>query len=252
VTEAGNRRDLVDELLAYGIFGGVLGVALPLVALSHLRHRGEVPRRPGRWVRWVGRTVGALSPLWDFSVEGEPPPDVASRPYVVVSNHMSLADPFLLSFLPWDMRFVAKESLFKVPVMGWILTLGGDIPLRRGERGSVRAMLEECKAALAGGLSVTLFPEGTRSDKAGVGPFKDGAFDLAIEAGVPILPVAVAGTEECMKKGSFRLGRAKARARILTPIATTGLTKADVAKLREEARSQIVAAVDDLEVQLHR
>jgi len=201
-------------------------------------------------VRRVGRTTANLSPLWDFSIEGSPPADVQTRPYVVVANHISLADPFLLSSLPWDMQWVGKESLFKVPVMGWIMRLGGDIALRRGSGDSVRAMLDECRRSLDGGLSVMLFPEGTRATTATVQPFKDGAFSLAIERQVPILPVAVAGTENCMHKGSGRLGRARAIGRILEPIATRGMTEADVPRLRDETRAKVVAAVEELEARL--
>jgi 1-acyl-sn-glycerol-3-phosphate acyltransferase len=248
----GARRaaDIAAELFAYASFGACLGVGLPLVAASHLRHRGELPRAPGRWVRRVGKWTSAVSPLWDFSIEGLPPADVQRRAYVVVANHLSLADPFLLSALPWDMQWVAKESLFKVPVMGWILRLGGDIALRRGSGESVRAMLDECRRALDGGLSVMLFPEGTRSSTPGVQAFKDGAFELAVERGAPVLPIAVAGTENCMRKGSGRLGRARAIARILPPVETVGKTRVDVPSLRDDTRGRIAAAVEELEQRL--
>lgn len=243
-------RDLLDELCTYVAFGACLGVTLPLVTLSHLRHRGELPRKPGRWVRRASRTTAALSPLWDFTIEGSAPADIDVRPYVVVANHLSLVDPFLLSSLPWDMQWVGKESLFKVPVVGWIMRLGGDISLRRGSGESVRAMFDECRRSLDGGLSVMLFPEGTRSTTSGVQPFKDGAFDLAVQQGAPLLPIAIAGTENCMRKGSGRLGRAKALARVLAPIETQGLTQADVARVRDEARDRIVLAVGELEAKL--
>ncbi len=243
-------RDLAAELYTYAAFGACMGAILPLVTASHFRHRGELPRRPGRWVRRVGRITSAITPLWDFAIEGEPPPGIAELPYVVVANHMSLADPFLLSSLPWDMQWVGKESLFKTPVMGWIMSLGGDIALRRGSGDSVRAMLDQCRRALDGGLPVMLFPEGTRSSTATVQPFKDGAFELAIEKQVPVQPVAVAGTANCMRKGSGRLGRAKAIARILTPTVTKGMTQADLPALRDQTREQIVNAVTELEAKL--
>ncbi len=239
-------RDVAAELFTYAAFGATLGVTLPCVAVSRLRHAGELPRRPGRWVRRVGRATATLTPLWDFSIEGSPPADIQKRPYVVIANHVSLADAFLLSSLPWDMQWVGKESLFKVPVMGWIMRLGGDISLRRGSGESVRAMLDQCRHSLDGGLSLMLFPEGTRATSSGVQPFKDGAFELAIERQVPVLPIAIAGTEACMRKGSGRLMRARAVARILAPIQTTGMTAADVPRLREEARDRIAMAADEL------
>jgi 1-acyl-sn-glycerol-3-phosphate acyltransferase len=243
-------KDLLAELYTYAAFGACLGVTLPCVTASYVRHRGELPRRPGRWVRRVGRTTAALTPLWDFAILGAPPHDIATSPYVVVANHLSLADPFLLSSLPWDMQWVGKESLFKVPVMGWIMRLGGDIALRRGSGESVRAMFEECRRSLDGGLSVMLFPEGTRATTTGVQPFKDGAFELAIERQVPIVPVAIAGTERCMQKGSSRLGRAKARARVLEAIPTKGLGPADVPTVRDLARERIATAALELAAQI--
>jgi 1-acyl-sn-glycerol-3-phosphate acyltransferase len=243
-------KDLAFEIYTYAAFGALLGLTLPIVTLSYLRHRGELPKYPGRWVRRVGRATAALTPLWDFSIEGTPPADIRDRAYVVVANHMSLADPFLLSALPWDMRWVGKESLFKTPVMGWIMRLGGDIALRRGSGESVRAMLGQCRDALDGGLSVMLFPEGTRATTATVQPFKDGAFELAIQRQVPVLAVAVAGTQNCMQKGSGRLGRAKAIARILEVTETAGMEMGDLPRLRDETRARIAAAVSELETKL--
>ena len=104
------------------------------MAVSSLRHRGDPTQRaPGQWLRRIGRTATRLSLLWKFDIEGERPADIDTTGYVVVSNHESQADPFLLSFLPWDMRWVAKEALFKQPLSGWAMRFGGDIPLRRGE-----------------------------------------------------------------------------------------------------------------------
>jgi 1-acyl-sn-glycerol-3-phosphate acyltransferase len=243
-------RDLAAEAYTYVGFSAVLTATLPFVAASHVRHKGELPRMPGRWVRRAGRATATLTPLWDFTIEGTPPADVRARAYVVVANHLSLADPFLLSALPWDMQWVAKEELLRLPLIGWIMRLGGDVSLKRGSGESVRAMFEQCRRALDGGLSVMLFPEGTRATKSGVQPFKDGAFELAIERGVPILPIAIAGTEQCMRKGSGRLGRATAIARILDHEETKGLSATDLPALRDRTRERIASAAADLEQKL--
>ncbi len=231
----------------YAEFGAVLGAYLPILAATRLRYRDEaVPRHPGRALRQLARVAKRLTPLWRFEVEGEPPADIDHRAYVVVSNHESNADPFLLSWLPWDMRWVAKEELFQIPVAGWALALAGDIPLRRGQSESVRAMLAECRRTLDAGLSVMMFPEGTRSRDGELLPFKDGAFDLAIQAGVPVLPLALTGTHDCMPKGSPWFGEARAVVRILPPLPTTGMTSAQVHELRDLARSTIAREVADL------
>ncbi|MEY4513041.1 MAG: hypothetical protein RLZZ450_5163 [Pseudomonadota bacterium] len=203
-------------------------------------------RLAGHWLRNFGKLTSQLTPLWDFSIEGEPPPDIDTRAHVVICNHESNADPFLLSWLPWDMRWISKEELFELPLLGTLMRLGGDIALRRGDGDSVRDMLAECRATLGHGLSVMIFPEGTRSRDGTLGAFKDGAFRLAIEAQVPLLPVALAGTRSCLPKGSGALGEARAIARVLPALDTRGLTLDDVPALREQARAAIAAAVDDL------
>jgi 1-acyl-sn-glycerol-3-phosphate acyltransferase len=111
-------------------------------------------------------------------------------------------------------------------------------------------MMAECKRALAAGIPVMLFPEGTRSKTGELLPFRDGAFRLAIEAGVPILPLAVAGTRECRPKGSKWFGEARAKVQVLAPISTEGLTVDDVASLRERTRDAIADALVELRAEL--
>ena len=241
------RAHALTGIYSYAEFGVCVAAFLPIMAASSLRHRGDpTQRQPGRWLRRLGRATGALTPLWKFTVEGSRPPDIARRGYVVVANHESIADPFLLSWLPWDMRWVAKEELFLPPLTGWAMRFGGDIPLRRGEGESVRAMLAECERALAGGISVMMFPEGTRSADGTLGAFKDGAFSLAIRAGAPVLPVAIAGTRQMRPKHSKWFGEAHACAKILAPIATEKMAEPDVPALRERARASIADALPDL------
>jgi 1-acyl-sn-glycerol-3-phosphate acyltransferase len=224
---------------------------IPPMALATLRHGKDPGQRiRGRWMRRFGRFTSNLTPLWDFGVEGEPPPDVLEKPYVVVSNHESVSDPFLLSYLPFDMRFIAKEEIFKLPVIGWLMRLSGDISLRRGDKQSVAQMYEECRRTLAAGVPVMVFPEGTRSPDGELLPFKDGAFQMAIESQVPILPVVVAGTRQCRPKGSLWFGQARARVRILPPVPTAGLTAADLPRLREEVRTRIAHEARALRDQL--
>lgn len=223
---------------------------VPVMAAARLGSRGDPSFRvAGRWLRRFGKLTSRLTPLWHFSIEGEAPSDISSRAYVVVCNHESNADPFLLSWLPWDMRWISKAELFKLPLVGTLLRLGGDIALRRGDGDSVQHMMAECQKTLACGLSVMIFPEGTRSPDGSLGAFKDGAFRLAIEAQVPVLPLALAGTRDCLpKQGS--LHEARAMARVLCPIETRNLTLADLATLRERVRDQIAEARRELDAAL--
>lgn len=198
----------------------------------------------GRFFRLMGVTSVKLNPLWHFRAEGE----LADprHPYVAVSNHISYADIFLISHLPWEMKWLAKDTIFRIPVMGWIMRMAGDIPLVRGNRDSTLAALAGCRDRLTKRVSVMIFPEGTRSKTGALQQFKDGAFRLAIEAGVPILPIAVAGTRDAMEKGTFRFRRATAVCRVLEPVDTKGLTVDDLPQLKERVRTIIGDAVATL------
>ena len=125
--------------------------------------------------------------------------------------------------------------------MGWMMRMAKDVPIKRGQRESVVSAMQGCRDRLALKVSVMIFPEGTRSKTEDLLPFKDGAFKLAIEAQVPILPIAVAGTRDCMAKHSFAFRRARAKARVLSPIPTTGMTNQDVGALRDRTRMLIDA-----------
>jgi len=192
----------------------------------------------GRLFRLIGVASVRLNPLWKFETAGTFIRD-PRRPYVAVSNHESWADIFLISHLPWEMKWMAKDVLFRVPCLGWMMRMAGDISLTRGERTSAAKAMLAARERLRKRVSVMIFPEGTRSRGGELLPFKDGAFRLALETGAPILPIVVAGTREAMAKGSFRFQRARARVKVLDPIDTTGLTMADVASLRDRTRQVI-------------
>ncbi|HUL70558.1 MAG TPA: lysophospholipid acyltransferase family protein [Gemmatimonadales bacterium] len=180
----------------------------------------------------------ALNPLWKVRVSGIRITD-PRRPYVVVSNHESLVDILLISHLPWEMKWLSKAELFRLPFLGWDMWLAGDIPVERGTARSAVRALQRCRAVLARRVSVIIFPEGTRSKTGELLPFKDGAFHLAIETGVPILPLAVSGTRTALAKRDWRVAPAVAEVRVLPPIETTGMTKADVAALSSRVRDLI-------------
>ena len=194
----------------------------------------------GRAFRQLAMAAAKLNPLWHFETDGTPPPD-PRHPYVAVSNHESYADIFLISHFPWEMKWLSKDTIFKIPVMGWMMRMAKDIPIKRGKRESVVSAMQGCRDRLGRKVSVMIFPEGTRSKTEELLPFKDGAFKLAIEAQVPILPIAVAGTRDCMAKHSFAFRRARAKARVLPPIPTAGMTNQDVAALRDRTRALIDA-----------
>jgi 1-acyl-sn-glycerol-3-phosphate acyltransferase len=195
--------------------------------------------------RRIGPAMATLNPLWRFSYSGTLPVD-PRRPFVVVSNHESFADILLISHLPWEMKWLSKAELFRIPIMGWMMWLVGDIPVKRGFGPSALEAMERCREALRRRVSVMIFPEGTRSRTSELLPFKDGAFRLAIEASVPILPLAVSGTRNALPKHDWRFGRSVAEVRVLQPIETAGLTLDDVPALKSRVRELIVQTRDAL------
>jgi 1-acyl-sn-glycerol-3-phosphate acyltransferase len=220
--------------VAVVLFGFLYVAAVWLVTAPFDRGRYHA----GRAFRQLAVATVKLNPLWHFETDGAGPAD-PRHPYIAVSNHESYADIFLISHFPWEMKWLSKDTIFRIPVMGWMMRMAMDIPIKRGKRESVVSALQGCRDRLARRVSVMIFPEGTRSPTEELLPFKDGAFKLAIEAGVPILPIAVAGTRHCMAKHSFAFRRARAKARVLAPIPTTGLTSHDVAALRDRTRDVI-------------
>lgn len=160
--------------------------------------------------------------------------------YVVASNHLSLMDtPLLFGSMPVDFKFLAKRELLKVPFIGWYLKRGGHLTVSRG---SVRSSLEsmnECAALIRERrLSVLIFPEGTR----GLGelqPFKDGAAYLAIQSGVPLAPVAIAGTQNVLPAKSSYFRSADVELRIGEPMPVAGLTLKDRRELTHQLEQRV-------------
>jgi 1-acyl-sn-glycerol-3-phosphate acyltransferase len=205
-----------------------------------------------RGLYWVGLffrqcavIAATLNPYWRFRTAGNRPPD-PRRPYVVVSNHESFADILLISHLPWEMKWLSKVEIMRIPVLGWDMYLAGDIPVERGTARSAVKAMHRCQEVLKKKVSVIIFPEGTRSDSGEMLPFKDGAFRLAIDAGVPILPLVVSGTGTALRKHDWRVGRVNAVVKVLDPIETTGLTHKDIKKLRDRVRALIEAERDQV------
>jgi 1-acyl-sn-glycerol-3-phosphate acyltransferase len=205
--------------------------------------------KAGRAFRQLAVLCVKLNPLWHFEVDGKGP-DNPRLPYIAVSNHESYADIFLISHFPWEMKWLSKDTMFKIPFMGWMMRMANDISIERGKRESVVSAMRGCRDRLKKKVSVMIFPEGTRAKGDELLPFKDGAFKLAIEAKAPILPIAVAGTRNCMAKGSFAFRHAHAKARVLAPIPTADLTAADLPMLRDKTRAVIDAARQELRREL--
>jgi 1-acyl-sn-glycerol-3-phosphate acyltransferase len=160
--------------------------------------------------------------------------------YVLAANHMSLMDiPAVLATIPLEIRFFAKKGLFQIPLLGTHLKRAGHLPVVRGDpRASVKILQEAVYRLQRGGITPLLFPEGGRAP-AELREFKEGAAHLAIKAGVPIVPVALAGTREVLPMGSVIVRPGKVRLRVGDPIETTGLKAHDRAELNRRLRESI-------------
>ena len=233
-------------IVGYPLAISLIVLALPiqalLLAITAPFDRNRVV--PGRFLRFVGVAISKAFPPWRLRLEGRWP--ASGGPFVVVANHQSILDILLLSRMPREMKWVAKEELFGVPWVGVMLRMSGDIPIRRGDVESGGEALARAKVYLSRGMSVMLFPEGTRSRTGQLLPFKSGAFRLAVESGVPVLPVAVHGTARGMPKGGPWVNPCRATARLLEPVDAAAYGSDGAARLRDEVRRRIQAAVDEL------
>jgi 1-acyl-sn-glycerol-3-phosphate acyltransferase len=238
------------SFLVWASYVAIVILWTPLVFFYRLGTRGRDPirRRIGRFFRRSAVLAGDINPFWTLRIVDKVRPDPAV-PHVFVANHRSNADAFLIARLPWEMKLLAKKSVMRIPLLGWQMRTAGDIPIVRGDRESRHRAMEELRRRLDRGASVFLFPEGTRSEDGTLGPFREGAFRLAIEAGVDVVPLAISGTEHALPKHSLVFQPTTATLTVLPPHRTAGLTAADAPRLGAEVREAIQRALRDAPVE---
>jgi 1-acyl-sn-glycerol-3-phosphate acyltransferase len=185
-----------------------------------------------------------LIPAWPLTIEGKE----HIRPgatYVIVSNHQSLLDILLYFRLFVHFKWVSKVEVFRIPFVGWNMRLNRYIPIRRGDPESAARLYEACGRELARGSSVFLFPEGTRSRDGRLGPFKLGAFRIAQENRVPILPMAIDGTAAALPKHTLNLrGLHPIRIRVLPEIPWERIRDRDPEAVALEVRQRIAEELE--------
>ena len=180
-----------------------------------------------------------FNPAWPVTVEGREKirPDTT---YVMVANHLSLIDILVLFRLFRHFKWVSKIENFKVPFIGWNMSMNRYIKLRRGDRESVVQMMEACEKTIGEGNSIMMFPEGTRSSTGEMRPFKPGAFELALKTQTPILPIVIMGSADALPKRGFVLqGRHPIRISVLDPIPYEHFADMSVDELTAHVREVI-------------
>lgn len=188
------------------------------------------------WSRDILRAAG--TPVIVEGLEHIPP----GQPVIYASNHSSMFDIWALSAtLPDSVRFVAKQELFKIPLLGGAMRAAGHIPIDREARKKAFEAYNEAARTIKRGVTPVVFPEGTRSRTGELLPFKNAPFGLAIAAQVPVVPIYVHHTFEILPKGAWRLRPRPIRLLIGKPISTTGLGPEDRERLRDEVRAAMVA-----------
>lgn len=188
---------------------------------------------------WWSNALIAMNPKWHVHVKGLENID-PKKTYVIVANHQSLADIIVMYKIHAQFKWVSKESLFKVPFIGWCLSLGKHIKLLRGDFASIKKVYREAAGWLRKDMSVLFFPEGTRSDTDEMNPFQNGPFKLAIKEKKPILPVVVDGTRDAIPKGSWIFSTdEEVNLTVLPAIDTSVYKPGDFEKLKDFTRQRI-------------
>lgn len=193
-----------------------------------------------------GSSYTYLNPRWKIMVEGR---NRARKgvTYMIVSNHQSQLDILVAFKLFIHYKWVSKAEIFKVPLIGWNMMLNQYVRLVRGDKESIARMMKDAEARLAEGSSVYFFPEGSRSPDEHVKPFKPGAFILAHKMKIPILPVAISGTNKALPKYSMNLhDTQKIIIRVLDEIPYEKFKDLSVEETSDLVRNIIIAEVDKL------
>jgi 1-acyl-sn-glycerol-3-phosphate acyltransferase len=176
----------------------------------------------------------------------------AAAPCVVVSNHQSSLDPLVaLRVLPVSLRVLAMRELFRIPVLGPAMRAIGMVEVDRASP-DFREIDADAAADLTARHSLLVYPEGRISPDGAIGPFKDGAFIIAITGQVPVVPVAIHGTRRIWPPGGKAIHAGQVYVLAGRPLPTTGLTHRDVARLREQAHDAICSAHRDLITSMQR
>ena len=212
-----------------------IGFSLAAILAAFLDSSGNRAHRVGAaWATWLLFFSGVRARITYL----EPLP--RGEAYIFAANHQSAFDILaLLSRLKVQFRWLAKESLFKTPFMGWAMTRVGYIPINRSNPKSAYRSLLLAAKKVEGGTSVLIFPEGTRQDPNQLGEFKKGGFILAVKSGRPLVPVSISGSAAVLPKKSFSIKPGIIDIVVGRPIPTKGISVKAVEPLMEQVWAAI-------------
>ena len=218
----------------------VFGMPLALLVPRRLDPGRRLPHRVGLF--WWGRMVWALNPFVKLEVEGRERL-LEGGPYLICSNHQSLLDVLVVMALGSDFKWVSGLRFFKIPMLAVYMRLTGYIAADLKNPFSAGSILGECGEWLGRGVSVGLFPEGTRSADGNLGNFKAGAFRVAVQKGVPVLPVAIEGSRFLLPKGGWTFAEPTPfrtiRVKVLEPVRLEELSEQTPLALSRATRDAI-------------
>lgn len=197
-----------------------------------------------------GRYAGRLTALWGgvilalagvrLKVDGVDNVP-RGRAVIFMSNHQGAFDiPALQRAIPAEFRWLAKKSLFRVPIIGWAMSLAGYIPIERENSVSAFKSLDAAAERISRGVSVAIFPEGTRSHSDELLPFKRGAFMLAVKSGVPVVPVAIKGTKGILKRGGFFITPADVSVSFGAPFPSEGVGEKTLRNMTKDSIKKMI------------
>ena len=231
----------------YTIFVLTFFFLLSLVALF-VCYPFDKPRRVVHELsRWLCYSWWYAPFTWKRNISGLENVD-KKKPYVIVINHSSMVDIISLYFVPLNFRWVSKQEVFRMPYIGPMLWMHGDIAIKRGRATeSMKKVVNDGKMWLGRGVSVAIFPEGTRSKDGEIQRFKGGAFALAKEAGVEILPVVLDGTTKIFKPKSFWFNwKHTLTIKVLPPISAEKIVATDTSEMAKEVQEMMTKALAEI------
>jgi 1-acyl-sn-glycerol-3-phosphate acyltransferase len=194
------------------------------------------------WSRMIARTVGARVRVFGSKALR------AGDSYVFLSTHQSYMDiPVMLGYLPAQLRIAAKREVFLIPFLGWHMRRAGHISINRGSTEEAVAALRRAAREIRPGVSPFLYPEGTRTRDGSLQPFKKGGFRLALESGLPIVPVTILGTRGLLPRDSFVFRPGPVEMHLDPPIPTAGLDESDLPTLMQKVRDAMTKHFEEVQ-----